>query len=653
MDVIDRSIKAALRLYNDGNPDAAEQVCRGILKVEPTNAEVLHLLAQFDCRLGRARRAAGIARQAIALEPARAKFLLTLGTAEQEMRNEKAAGDGYRRSIAVDIEHAEAHLNLGALQPIRSKSARACWRRAAVLRPDLPEVHNNLAGRALASAKVVEAERRFGRALSLRPSYPQAWNGLASAAGATGAMHRSLLAARRALALAPAFAEAMNNQGTILVAAGAVGPAVRWLSRAVATAPGYADAGSNLLFAFAYDDSIALAALFAAQLAWAKRHAPVLRPLETRHGNAPEPERRLRVGYVSADFREHPIAWNVEGLFEHHDRRSVELHLYSSTVSADRTTERLRRLAEHWHDATDLGAADIAEAVRRDGIDVLVSLAPHTASNRPLFMAYRPAPVQVAFHGIGSTGLEAVSYWITDPVLHPEDSREAFTEELVRLPCFYLHRPPEDAPEPSGVPSLALGAITFGSCNNPAKLSPAAVRLWAEVLRALPASRLLVKYVDRFRDPLAARRLLEAFAAYGIGEERIVRSGGLLDRRGQLELLSSVDIALDPVPFNGSTTSFEALWMGVPLVTLLGDRFVGRVGASLLQQVGLADLIARTPADYVAIAARLAGDGQRLKALRASLRQRVAASPLCDAPAHARSIDAAYRMMWRRWCRRP
>jgi predicted O-linked N-acetylglucosamine transferase (SPINDLY family) len=648
--VIGRSLDVALRLFGEGKAEAAEEVCRGILKVEPGNAHVLHLLAQFKCRRGGAASAYLPARQAVSLEPGRANFHLTLGVAQ--LAAGVSAGGSYRRATVLDPEFAEAHLNLGTLLPIRSPASRASWRRAIALRPALAEAHNNLAGAYLALATGAEAIRRYRRALALLPTYGESWNGLASAAAGQGRLRQAAQAAKRALALLPAYPEAMNNYGTVLVGVGDIRPAAAWLRRAVGAQPGYADAGSNLLFALAYDGALSLPLLFAEQRAWAGRHAPRGLPMPA-HSNSRDPDRRLKLGYLSADFREHPIAWNVTGLIERHDRRRFEVSLYSRVAAPDPTSRQLQALADRWCDVVDLSQPSLAAKLAADGIDILVLLAAHTAGNRPEVAAHRPAPVQVAFHGIGSTGVDAVGYWLSDPVLHPPDTGERFVETLVRLPCFYLHRPPEPSPDPGPPPHGAAGAITFGSCNNPAKLSPGTIAVWAEVLARVPGARLLLKYVDRFRDALVTDRLLSSFAAHGIDSSRLILEGGQLDRQAQLRLLDRIDIALDPFPFNGSTTSFEALWMGVPVVSLLGDRFVGRVGASLLEQVGLRDLVAANAADYVAIAERLARDAPRLASLRSELRSRVRASPLMDAAAHAEAIEAAYRSMWRHWCTAP
>jgi predicted O-linked N-acetylglucosamine transferase (SPINDLY family) len=309
-------------------------------------------------------------------------------------------------------------------------------------------------------------------------------------------------------------------------------------------------------------------------------------------------------------------------------------------------------MVDRWTSIADLDDEAAATAIRDDEIDVLVGLAPHTAGNRPRILAYRPAPVQAALYDVGSTGLRQVDLWLTDRVLHPSDTKERFVERLAYLPTLYLHAKPEGAPPPGPPPSLAQAPITFGSCNNPAKLSASTVALWSHVLHAVPNSRLMLKFGDRFRDSDVVRIVGGRFADRGIGAERLWLRGGALDRIRQLALLHDVDIALDPVPFNGCTTTFEALWMGVPVVTLAGDRFVGRIGASLLTASGIPELIADTPDDYVAKAAALAQDGDRLAGYRRDLRARVEASLLCDSAAHARAVEAVLRAAWHEWCRR-
>ncbi|MBM3572381.1 MAG: hypothetical protein FJX52_08490 [Alphaproteobacteria bacterium] len=400
-------------------------------------------------------------------------------------------------------------------------------------------------------------------------------------------------------------------------------------------------AHSNLIFALAYAPDPDRRQLREARR-WAARHAPV-KPAPA-FANARDPDRRLRIGYLSADLRQHPIAYNVEDLLRCHDRNRHEVFAYSATATADAVTERIAGCVDRWRDVAGLTTVEITERIGSDRIDILVILAGHAGANPLAVAGLRPAPVQVSFHDVSTSGVEAIDAWLTDPVLHPPDTPEAFVERLVRLPCFYLHRPPDEAP--GILPRTPGASVVFGSFNNPLKLGAETLEAWARILDAVPGSRLLLKYKNRFASPLVQAPIRRALG------DRVDFLAGDIGRAEQLALWNRVDVALDPFPFNGSTTSFEALWMGVPVVTLAGDRFVGRVGASLLTEAGLRDLEARDAAGYVALATRLAADQVRLDRLRVELRPRIAASRLCRPEAYARSVEEAYRGLWRRWCSR-
>jgi protein O-GlcNAc transferase len=313
-------------------------------------------------------------------------------------------------------------------------------------------------------------------------------------------------------------------------------------------------------------------------------------------------------------------------------------------------TERLRQSADLWRDLVLADDATIAEQIRQDRIDVLVILGAHTGDNRPRVAAFRPSPVIVSAHDIGTSGMPEIGYWLTDATLHPPDTPEPFVERLVRLPSFYLQTPPADAPAIVPRPAARDHAL-FVSANNPAKLSPETIALWGRVLAAVPNARLMLKFIDAFADPATQRRHEAQFARHGVASDRIIFVSGSRDSGAHLAEIGTADIALDPFPFNGSTTTFEALWMGLPVVTLAGSCFVGRVGASLLAAAGLTELIAPDPEAYVRIAAGLATDSARLALLRAGLRERIAGSPLCRPDDYARSVERAYRQMWRDWCR--
>jgi predicted O-linked N-acetylglucosamine transferase (SPINDLY family) len=369
--------------------------------------------------------------------------------------------------------------------------------------------------------------------------------------------------------------------------------------------------------------------------------------------NPPLPERRLRVGYVSNDFYSHPVAYFLERVLTAHDHSAVEVFCYANNGRTDGLTDRLRAAADHWRSITQIGDAEGAALIRQDGIDVLIDLSGHTGGNRLTLFARRAAPVQVSWLGyFGTTGVPAMDYILADHHVVPPGEEEFFTEAVRRLPLSYhCFAPPADDVAIGPPPSQASGAITFGSFNNSIKITPAAVALWAEVLRAVPGSHLLLKS-RQFADAGVCGTLSDQFAAQGIDPARLQMEGSS-PRTDYLAAYNRIDIALDPLPFGGGTITAECLWMGVPVITLRGDRWTGRISTSFLSTIGLGEeLVADSPDTYVSKAAALAADPARLADLRAGLRRRLENSPLCDGPAFTRALEQAYREMWRNWCRK-
>ena len=324
---------------------------------------------------------------------------------------------------------------------------------------------------------------------------------------------------------------------------------------------------------------------------------------------------------------------------------------YSNGVHVDATTKRLRESADGWRDIVDTSDEALAGLIREDGIDILVDLSGHTGGNRLPVFARKPAPVQVTYIGYGTTtGLSAMDYRFTDQYLSPSDSREWCSEELIRLPgCFSCYRPSAEAQAVAPSPASTTGHVTFGSFNNLAKVTPVAVGVWAEILRAVPQARLIIKY-ETFADAGQVARCRGLFAKEGVSVERLEFIPKTATHAEHLALYGRVDIGLDSFPYNGCTTTCDALWMGVPVVTLAGAMSFSRYGVSLLSNLGADDLIATTPEAYVEKAVELASDHKRLMALRAELRPRMAASPLCDAKTLTCEVENAYRSMWHRWC---
>jgi predicted O-linked N-acetylglucosamine transferase (SPINDLY family) len=386
-----------------------------------------------------------------------------------------------------------------------------------------------------------------------------------------------------------------------------------------------------------------------------QHHHDLLRRFAERFAGIPparaatkrDPERRLRVGYVSSDLIDHPIARNLEPVLANRDRARFETIVYAEIAQPDARSTRLQGLVDGWRQTVGLTDGQLAEIIRADAIDILVCLATRLDKGRPLIASHGAAPVQVSFHDPGTSGVPGMDYLIGDPVLTPRGGAERFSERVVRVPRFYVHAPLEGSPGVGPAPSIGNGYVTFGSFNNPAKLNDGVLGLWGEVLRAVPGSRLQLKFKNWFGNAGLRERMIKGV---GVAGERIRFGVEDVGTGAHVGLYNGIDIALDPTPFTGSTTTFEALWMGVPVVTLLGSTMAGRWSAAMLGAVGLGDLIAKSREEYVAIAARLAGDQGRRTALREALQGRVAGSSLCDGRGRARQIERLYRALWRRWC---
>jgi protein O-GlcNAc transferase len=582
-----RAYAAAHCLYANGRLSAAAAAVRRILVLHPKDFDALLLLAEIHCGKDQAKRAEIVSRRAVALKPSSSIAQHRLGVAFQRQKcHEKAAGC-FRRALALDPSFAEAHLDLG----------RALYQQG------------NLS----------QAVKSFHRALAINP-------------GLLHAQYR--------------LGNALWNQGQIA-------PAMECYRRAIALKSDYAAALSNLAFTMNYDVEASRSEIYAAHRARAAIFPPP-QMFDRGYPNDRRPERRLRIGYVSGDFCEHSVSYFFEPLLASHNHSEVEVFAYSSLNRAeeDETTARLRSLADHWISICGWDDKHAAEEIREDRIDILIDLGGYTTRGRLAVFALKPAPVQVTWLGyLNTTGLAAMDYRITDAIADPAGETDRFNSEaLVRLrPPFLCYRPFDHAPPVSGLPAYEAGHLTFGSFNDLPQLTPGVIKLWAKLLHAVRGSRLIIK-TEQMRDAPTARQLRSRFADEGIAPERIDLLAWRVRPANHLARYGLVDVALDPFPFNGVTTTCEALWMGVPVVTLRGDRPYARVGASLLASVGLQEFVTEAPESYVEMAASLGKDLSQLRELRLGLRDRMRASPLCDGEGFARAIEQAYRRMWQNWC---
>ncbi len=502
-----------------------------------------------------------------------------------------------------------------------------------------------------------EAAAALRTALVLRPDYDKPWVGLGSEAFGTERLDEAVRCWTRAIRLEPQQGAGLwFNLGVTRQMRGEAVEAAAAFDRAEALMPDNPRVASQRLLCLNYLE-LSGERLLAEHRRFDERFgdkpgAP--RPPAAPHANRPDPAKRLRIGYLSVEFREHLGAYFLPPLFEMADRSRFEIICYSilPDTHADAYTARFKAQADGWRNIGHLDDEALAAQIRADGIDILVDLAGHSGLNRLPMLARRPAPVQVTWLGYpNGTGMEAVGYRIVDPVSDPLGPTDAHAAEtLVRLPApFLCFRPPASAPPVVPLPAGATGAVTFGSFNKLSKITDGTVALWAEVLRRVPDARLLLK--DRpLSDPGTADMIRARFAAAGVDPARLDLVGFIKDAAGHLAAYNRIDIALDPHPYNGTITTCDTLWMGAPLVTLAGGRHAARVGASLMTAIGLPELVAATPDRYADIAAALAGDLTRLMRLRLGMRERVRRSALCDETRFMRNLETAYRLMWRRWC---
>lgn len=621
-------------------------------------------------------------RAALAVAPQHADALVNLGFYTHRRRELAVAACLYRRALAVMPTHAAAWSNLSPIDLVagnRSGSATKAAR-ATVLAPMHGAAWLNAAEAALTLGATARGGMLLRRGLALDPSSEAGqvallrWSRmteraadlaraarrlsaligpdarseieLAVANAASGRPSIAAMHARRAVALGPGIAAAHVCAGHAAREGGSPEKAVALLGRGLAIEPRDARAASDQLLCRQYVPGVTAAALASHHRTWALRFA-VASPARPRR--SVDPDRPIRVGYLSPDFALHPIGWFLAGVLPHHDPRAVEHVCYSDRLLADEMTQRLRAAGGAWVPCAGWTDSDLAARIEADRIDILIDLAGHTGANRLPLFARRAAPVQVTWAGyVGTTGVPAMDYLLADEVHVPLGEESAYSEKVIRLRGTYVcYTPPADAPP---VSFRNARHVVFGCFNHLSKMNSEVVRRWAEILRRVPESR-LVMHTRGLTDDRLRADLHGEFAAAGIEPTRI-EPGGELPHQRLLARYGEVDIALDPFPYSGGLTTLEALWMGVPVVTIRGLSFAGRHSSSYLSAIGLGDLVTESEDAYVARAIELAQNGDRRRALRSSMRHRLLTSPVMDHVGTTRRLEAAFRMMWRDWCAR-
>lgn len=563
------------------------------------------------------------------------------------------AEETYKQIIRLEPRHSNALNLLGTICLERGEydNALDLIRKAVKAYPMGAMFHNNLGNVFRKMGMAQDAEKAYREALRVDPDCVSANNNLGIVLHDQGDMDGAIDYFEKAHRNDPGFAPAFYNLGRVFCEQGRIDTSIWAYREALKINPGFHGAYSNLLYTLHFSDTSEPEKIFNEHRNWAKSFAEPYYPVNQVYDTGKDPLKTLRIGYVSPDFRTHSVAFFLEDVIAHHNRKQVEIFCYSSTEKPDDFTRRFRELTDVWRDISSLSDDDAARIIMKDKIDILVDLAGHTRNSRILIFARKPAPVQVTWLGYpDTTGLDTMDYRITDAVADlPGHTDHLYTEKLVRLAGGFLcYRPSGESYPISPSPALITKAITFGSFNNNSKISESVIRVWSKILKNTPGSRIKLKSRS-FSDFGTRKYILERFDHHGIPSERIWFEGYSVSLKEHFLLYGSVDIALDTFPYNGTTTTCEALWMGVPVIALSGNSHVARVGASLLHQVGLDHFLALSEDEYVEKAVNLAKDVDLLIDLRQAIRNRLKSSSLMDPTGFCKTLEGAYRNMWKGW----
>jgi protein O-GlcNAc transferase len=639
--------------YQQKNLPEAKRLFEKVIKQDRADAESWLLLGNIYGRLGKFAKAEQAFRQVLSLSPGSPGAYNNLGLALEAQAKTAASLEAFQQALRLDPGNIDTHYNLANTLVSLGRLAESLAHYESVLQAQ-PQHFAALInfGDVLQRQRLYsEAAAIFARAIVASPGSAEAHYNLGNALKLQGKFAKAAETYRQAIALNADYAEAWINLGNVLLEQGDVAEAIANYHQLLLRKPEMANVYSGMIFCENYLEASTPQTLYEHHRQYEQRYALA----QTRLTHTPAQRclagQKLRIGYVSPDLHDHPVASFFEPLLQHHDPSKFETYCYSNGDKHDAVTERLQTQSQHWRDTANLSDQQLVAQIRADRIDILIDLAGHSADNRLRVFAHKPAPIQISWLGYpNTTGMTAMDYRISDWYVDPPGQESYHSESLYRLDKGFLcYRPEAESPAVTVAPASRTGHITFGSFNKLAKTTDAVLETWAAILNATPHSRLLLKNAA-FKEALVRDRLIERFQQFGIAQDRLELIAWVPSKSDHMKLYEQIDIGLDTFPYNGTTTTCEAMWMGVPVISLCGNRHAARVGNSLLQQVGLQELIADSKTAYIEVARRLAGDVAQLQRLRASLRQRVMASSLADAPGFTRRMESAYHTLWQSWC---
>lgn len=618
---IDKRIQFAIEHYQAGNLHQAERIFREILKVQPNIDDSYYYL----------------------------------GNILQDKEQVDEAVICYQKAINLNPNSAGSYYNLGAIlhKKGRYSEAIACYQKVLQLKPDLADTYNNLGTIFQTINQLDEAITYYQKAIHIDPNYDKAFHNAGIAYLHNGQIDEAITYLRKAIQLKPNNSSAYNNLGIAFQERGQLDEAESNFRQAIQIEPDNLIYAENILFQMLYNSRYDAQSIYFEHIQFAKKYAGHLSLTISPHNNEKYLYRKLRIGYLSPDFRNHSVAYFIEPVLIAHDRNHFEVFCYSNVLIHDEVTKRIEGYADEWRNIVALSDEKVAELIRSDKIDILVDLAGHTINNRILLFAHKPSPIQLTWIGYPvTTGLSTMDYKIVDSYTDPPGTTEQFyTEQLIRMPeSFLCYLPYEESPDISKLPALISEHVTFGSFNNFLKISPEVFELWKNILKEIPKAHLIIK-AKSLSYKITRDYVMGLFTRENISPERVELLPWTSSTRNHLEIYNRIDIGLDTFPYNGTTTTCQAMWMGVPVITLAGNTHASRVGLSLLSNIGLPELVARTPDEYIDIAVNLAKDLDTLQSLRERLRDIMLHSTLTDAKRFVLNLENFYRKIFEKWCK--
>ena len=640
---------ALAEIYHDHGSDRAALVSRYALSLCPAEPDLMFFLGEISAARHLLGEAARIFARSIALTPMRGDSYNYLGSMAKSEGRLASARSLFTATVILDPGAPQAFNNLGVTGKQQGDLATAhqAYQRAILLAPQFADAIGNFANLLRAESAYDKSIVLYRHALALRPDLIETINNLGMSLQGTDRLVEASVCYRRALQLQLDHRETLTNLGNTLQDKQQFHASIECYRRAMLYKPDFILPHSNMLYCLNYHPDRSADQVFDEYRRWNRQHAKPLMPWEENHQNSRDGSRRVKIGYVSPDFRRHSMRFFLEPLLAYHDRDGFEIFAYAELFQEDDVTRRYRRQVDHWRQTTGLTDAALADLIRSDGIDILVDLTGHTAGHRLLTFARRPAPVQASWIvGYGyTTGLDAIDYLLTDAIMAPAGASRLFSEKLVHLPKYTAYRPDPGMGQPGALPAAKTGRITFGSLTRAVRINHRVIECWRRILNEVPGSRLVVNSRN-FRDTGIRQWVAEEFGASGINADRLE----LGFETPPWNVLRRLDIILDCFPHNSGTTLFEGLYMGLPTISLTDRPSVGRFGATILDAIGRSQWVAATEDEYIAKAVTLAGDLDELARQRAGLRAAMEASPLRDEKGFAKTFGAACRAMWQRWC---